>query len=193
MSRQRSLPRTTTPSHRCGERGPGCRPANSQRGTSSYTWDEPSTASLQCGSCGDEKGGPNRPPEKVFHATTPSSTATASPSAAGARRGAPACQAAGVQTRFLHDCRRRRPQPAGPRRQAPRNVASILDPARELGIRDAQVGLATRAMSGRPASNQTSLGLFVAPYGLRIATPGAAVRHREADGGRASRGRSCRL
>ena len=34
----------------------------------------------------------------------------------------------------------RRPQPAGPRRQAPRNVASILDSARELGIRDAQVG-----------------------------------------------------
>ena len=25
------------------------------------TWDEPSTSSLQCGSCGDEKGGPNRP------------------------------------------------------------------------------------------------------------------------------------
>ena len=53
------------------------------------------------------------------------------------------------------------------RRQAPRNVASILDSARELGIRDAQVGLATRAMSGRPASNQTSLGLFVAPYAHR--------------------------
>ena len=30
----------------------------------------------------------------------------------------------------------RRPQPAGPRRQAPRHVASILDSARELGIRD---------------------------------------------------------
>ena len=40
---------------------PDCRPANSPRGTSSYTWDEPSTSSLQCGSCGDEKGGPNRP------------------------------------------------------------------------------------------------------------------------------------
>ena len=36
----------TTPSHRRGERGPDCRPANSQRGTSSYTWDEPSTSSL---------------------------------------------------------------------------------------------------------------------------------------------------
>ena len=60
-SRQRSLPRTTTPSHRRVERGPGYRPASSQRGTSSYTWDEPSTASLQCGSCGDEKSGPNRP------------------------------------------------------------------------------------------------------------------------------------
>ena len=32
----------------------------------------------------------------------------------------------------------RRPQPASPRRQAPRHVASILDSARELGIRDAQ-------------------------------------------------------
>ena len=61
VSRQRSLPRTTTPSHRRVERGPDCRPASSQRGTSSDTWDEPSTASLQCGSCGDEKGGPNRP------------------------------------------------------------------------------------------------------------------------------------
>ena len=30
------------------------------------------------------------------------------------------------------------PPPAGPRRQAPRNGASILDAARELGIRDAQ-------------------------------------------------------
>ena len=29
-----------------------------------------------------------------------------------------------------------------------------------------RVGLATRAMSGRPASNQTSLGRFVAPYGI---------------------------
>ena len=48
------------PIHRRGEREPGCRPANSQRGTSSYTWDKPSTASLQCGSCGDEKGGPSR-------------------------------------------------------------------------------------------------------------------------------------
>ena len=35
-SRQRSLPRTTTPSHRRVERGPDYRPANSQRGTSSY-------------------------------------------------------------------------------------------------------------------------------------------------------------
>ena len=60
-SRQRSLPRTTTMSHRHVERGPDCRSASSPRGTSSYTWDEPSTASLQCDSCGDEKGGPNRP------------------------------------------------------------------------------------------------------------------------------------
>ena len=44
-SRPRSLPRTTTTSHRRVERWPGCRPASSQRGTSSYTWDEPSTAS----------------------------------------------------------------------------------------------------------------------------------------------------
>ena len=54
-SRQRPLPRTTTPSHRRGERGPDCRPPNSQRGTSSYTWDGPSTASLQCGSCGGSR------------------------------------------------------------------------------------------------------------------------------------------
>ena len=51
---------TTTPSHPRVERGTGCRPANSQRGTSSFTWDEPSTSSLQCGSCEDDKGGPNR-------------------------------------------------------------------------------------------------------------------------------------
>ena len=48
-------------SHRHVERGPDCRSASSPRGTSSSTWDEPSTASLQCDSCGDEKGGPNRP------------------------------------------------------------------------------------------------------------------------------------
>ena len=59
-SMQRSLPRTTTTPHRRGERGTGYRPASSQRGTASYTWDEPSTASLQCDSCGGEKGGPNR-------------------------------------------------------------------------------------------------------------------------------------
>ena len=39
-------PRTTTPSHRRGERGPDYRLASSQRGTSSCTWDGPSTASL---------------------------------------------------------------------------------------------------------------------------------------------------
>ena len=33
-------------SHRRGERGPDYRPPSSQRGTSSYTWDEPSTSSL---------------------------------------------------------------------------------------------------------------------------------------------------
>ena len=37
---------TTTPSHRRVEREPDCRLASSQRGTLSYTWDEPSTASL---------------------------------------------------------------------------------------------------------------------------------------------------
>ena len=36
-SRQRSLPRTTTPSHRRVERAPDYRPASSQRGTSSRT------------------------------------------------------------------------------------------------------------------------------------------------------------
>ena len=66
-SRQRSLPRTTTPSHRRGERGPGCRPANSPRGTSSYTWDEPSTSSLQCASCGGSPERRAKPP----HGTTP--------------------------------------------------------------------------------------------------------------------------
>ena len=44
------------------------------------------------------------------HAATPtarwSSTATASPSAAGGTAWRTACQAAGVPTRFLHDCRR---------------------------------------------------------------------------------------
>ena len=45
-SRQRSRPRTTTPSHRHVERGLCCRQPSSQRDTSSYTWDEPSTASL---------------------------------------------------------------------------------------------------------------------------------------------------
>ena len=60
-SRQRSPPRTTTTSHRRVERGPDYRLASSQHGTSSCTWDEPSTSSLQSGSCGDEKGGPNRP------------------------------------------------------------------------------------------------------------------------------------
>ena len=44
--------------------GSTCRPASSQRGISSDTSDEPSTASLQCGSYGDEQ-------QKVFHATTP--------------------------------------------------------------------------------------------------------------------------
>ena len=51
-----------------------------------------------------------------------------------------ACQAAGVPTRFLHDCRRTAARnPPAPDAQAPRHVASILDAARELGIRDAQV------------------------------------------------------
>ena len=53
-----------------------------------------------------------------------------------------ACQAAGVPTRFLHDCRRTAARnPPAPDAQAPRHVASILDAARELGIRDAQVSL----------------------------------------------------
>ena len=34
-------------------------PAGGDSPAGSYTWDEPSTSSLQCGSCGDEKGGPN--------------------------------------------------------------------------------------------------------------------------------------
>ena len=64
-----------------------------------------------------------------------SSTATASPSAAGARRADP------LPPRLPPH---RRPQPAGPRRQEPRHAASILDSARALGIRDAQVVVAAR-------------------------------------------------
>ena len=60
------------PSQRRGERGPGDRPASSPRGTASYTWDEPSTASRSCDSCGGEKDGPKRPTHRRFiHATTP--------------------------------------------------------------------------------------------------------------------------
>ena len=107
-SRQQSLPMTTTPSHRRVERGPGYRPASSQRDTSSYTWDTWEEI--------DEAGGvirlsparsktlvgrilPNthtplpRPSRDGWHAATLtarwSSTATASPSAASARHGAP--------------------------------------------------------------------------------------------------------
>ena len=58
-------------SHRRVERGPDCRSASSPRGTSSYTWDEPSTASLQCGSCGDEKGGPNLPTRRRSFSSSP--------------------------------------------------------------------------------------------------------------------------
>ena len=71
-SRQRSPPRTPTPSHRRGERGPDCRLASSPRGTSSDTWDEPSTASLQCSSCGRSRETWGTPPPTVgLHATTP--------------------------------------------------------------------------------------------------------------------------
>ena len=46
-SRQRSRPRTNhTVTSAASNEGPGCRPPSSQRDTSSYTWDEPSTASL---------------------------------------------------------------------------------------------------------------------------------------------------
>ena len=67
-SRQRSPPRTTTPSHRRVERGPGYRLASSQRDTSSYTWDEPSTSSLQCDSCGGSREVRATPPhpQRVF-------------------------------------------------------------------------------------------------------------------------------
>ena len=58
-------------SHRRSERGPGCRPANSQRGTSSYTWDEPSTSSLQCGSCGDDEGRAKPPHPQIFRQQCP--------------------------------------------------------------------------------------------------------------------------
>ena len=34
-------------------------------------WDEPSTASLQCDSCGDEKGGPNRPTRRRSLSSSP--------------------------------------------------------------------------------------------------------------------------
>ena len=49
-------------SHRRGERGSGCRPASSPRGTSSYTWDGPSTSPCSVDPAeGHEKCGPNRP------------------------------------------------------------------------------------------------------------------------------------
>ena len=67
-----------------------------------------------------------------------SSTATASPSAAGARRGVPPVRRPACRPAASTIPPHRRPQPASPRRQAPRNVASILEAARELGIRDVQ-------------------------------------------------------
>ena len=68
VSRRRSPPRTTTTSHRRVERGPDCRPPSSQRGTSSCTWDGPSTSSLQCGSCGGSREVRATPPhpQRVF-------------------------------------------------------------------------------------------------------------------------------
>ena len=52
------------------------------------------------------------------------------------------------------------PYAVGPRRQAPPNVASILDPARELGIRDAQVadGAADADCAGRASYSQGRRG-----------------------------------
>ena len=61
---------------------------------------------------------------------------TASPSAAGARRGAPHCQAAGVPTRFLHDCRRTAARTLI-RASVPERVAMLL------------TGHKTRAIFGR--------------------------------------------
>ena len=55
----------------------------------------------------------------------------------------------------------RRPQPAGPRRQAPRNVASILDSARELGIRDAQDLVTRSAGQARDSSSKLQLGCAI--------------------------------
>ena len=68
VSRRRSSPRTTTPSHRHVERGPGCRPASSPRDISSCMWDGPSTASLSCGSCGGSREVQATPPHprRVF-------------------------------------------------------------------------------------------------------------------------------
>ena len=68
-----------------------------------------------------------RPPSQGLHATTPAHGVAHR--LAGGRRADP------LPPRLPPH---RRPQPAGPRHQAPRDGASILDAARELGIRDAQ-------------------------------------------------------
>ena len=143
-SRQRSRPRTTTPSHRHGERGPGCRPANSQRGTSSYTWDEPSTASLQCGSCGDEKGGPNRPTRRrSFMQQRPWSTG---------RRRAPRVR--GVGRRATASRPLAGPKPARTLTNSPRDTSSCTSDGPLISCRDRAPAAVTVAREPTAASSQ---------------------------------------
>ena len=143
-SRQRSRPRTTTPSHRRGERGPGCRPANSQRGTSSYTWDEPSTASLQCGSCGRREGRAKPPhPQKVFHATTPLVDRTAT----GATR--PWRRQRATASRPLAG-----PKPARTLTNSPRDTSSCTSDGPLISCRDRAPAAVTVAREPTAASSQ---------------------------------------
>ena len=80
----RTGPSCNNASHRRVARGPDCR---SPRGTSSSTWDGPSTASRSCGSCGGSSEVRATPthPQKFFHATTPRSGAARSPSGGRSR------------------------------------------------------------------------------------------------------------
>ena len=68
------------------------------------------------------------------------------------------------------------PPPAGPRRQAPRNIASILDSARELGIRDAQ---ASGQMT--PCQQQPAIARVSGPTARLSVSNSLSGRHWELD------------